>query len=81
MRKRLPAVLIKAVKGSLLLLVSLYFTQSIWLVPLRFMQGEHWRVFPDRVVDIAACDGAVVVAGESGIWGFDRELRCAQVQG
>jgi hypothetical protein len=61
--------------GSLLLLVSLYFTQSIWLVPLRLMQGEHGRVFPGRVVDIAACDGAVVVAGESGIWGFDRELR------
>ncbi|MEW6547196.1 MAG: hypothetical protein AB1446_09830 [Bacillota bacterium] len=75
MRKRLPAALIKAVKDSLLLLVILYFTQSIWLVPLRLIQGEHWRVFPGRVVDIAACDGAVVVAGESEIWGFDRELR------
>lgn len=75
MHQRCRSGTARVAKKMLLSLAILYLGQSIWLVPLRLIHGEHWRVFPGRVVDIAACDGAVVVAGESHIWGFDRELR------
>lgn len=56
-------------------LLIVYLSQSIWLMPLRLLQGERWRAFPGQVVGIARCGDGVLVASETRAWAFDRELR------
>lgn len=34
-------------------LLIAYLGQSIWLMPVRLLQGESWRAFPGQVVGIA----------------------------
>ncbi|MEW6545561.1 MAG: hypothetical protein AB1446_01405 [Bacillota bacterium] len=47
-------------------LLIAYLSQSIWLMPVRLLQGECWRAFPGQVVGIARCGDGVLVASACG---------------